>query len=90
MDPVRDWLMLLMIGVTILAGIIGWNVWTFDTAVSGTTVEQTATSTGAVFNQSTLDTVRSIFNNRSEELAKYVSGEYTYTDPASQVLKKNP
>ena len=34
-DPVRDWLMLIMLSSILFVSIIVWNVWAFDTVANG-------------------------------------------------------
>ncbi len=81
-DPVRDWFVLLTVFVLALASIIVWNVWTFDRVASGGVIGRVELPTSAVFNQTSLDTVRTIFENRASEEAKYRTGVYQYTDPS--------
>ncbi len=82
MDPTRDWLGLLLFETIALVGIVAWNVWAFNTVVSGGAIGTVSTSTPSAFNQSSLSMVHAIFLNRSDEEAKYASGAYRYTDPS--------
>lgn len=82
LNPVRDWLALLTFSAIALAGIIIWNVWAFDTVASGGVIGTSATSTPPIFNQSSLDTIHSIFANRAVEKAKYETGTYRFADPS--------
>ena len=34
-SPVRDWLIMLTFSILVLAGIVVWNIWTFDTVANG-------------------------------------------------------
>lgn len=81
-DPTRDWLALLLCSGIALMGIIVWNAWVFDRVASGGVVGTRATSTPPIFNQSSLDTIHAIFDNRAIEEHKYVTGEYRYIDPS--------
>lgn len=81
-DPVRDWLVLLTVATIALAGIIVWNVWAFDTVAAGGTIGSPAPEAPAVLNNSSLDTIRTIFENRAAEEAKYRTGTYRYADPS--------
>ncbi len=81
-DPARDWIMLLTVATIAFAGIVVWNVWAFDTVANGGTVGASATSTPAIFDESSLGAIRAIFADRAVEEAKYVSGEYQYADPS--------
>ena len=80
--PVRDWLVLLTLSILAFVSIVVWNVWAFDTVASGGVIGTTATSTTPVFNHSSLDTIRSVFEKRSAEEAKYRTGVYRYADPS--------
>ena len=81
-DPVRDWIVLLMSMIICLAGIVVWNVWTFDTIASGGSIGPVATSSPPVFSRSSLDAVHAIFTDRLNESVKYTDGIYRYTDPS--------
>ena len=81
-DPTRDWLALLLCSGIALAGIIVWNAWMFDRVANGGVIGTRATSTPPIFNQSSLDTIHTIFDARAAEEQKYVTGEYRYIDPS--------
>ncbi len=81
-DPARDWLVLLTLSVIALAGIVVWNVWTFDTVASGGSIGATVTETPPIFNRSSIDAIHTIFDSRASEEAKYVTGAYHYIDPS--------
>lgn len=81
-DPVRDWLVLITFSTIVLTGIIVWNEWAFDTVASGGVIGTPMTSVPPIFNRSSLDAIRTIFANRAEEEAKYVTGTYRYADPS--------
>jgi hypothetical protein len=81
-DPSRDWLILLSLAFIILMSLIAWNVWAFDTIASGGVIGPKATSTPAAFNRSSIDTIRTIFEKRAAEEAKYVTGAYRFADPS--------
>ena len=81
-DPVRDWLVLILLSTIVLAGIIVWNVWAFDTVASGGIIGNSTIGTSAVPGRFSLDAIRTIFANRAAEEAKYVTGAYRYTDPS--------
>lgn len=82
LDPERDWLMLIMLGTTVLFGVIMWNVWAFNIVAEGGVIGKTTTSTAPTFNQASLDTLRSVFVNRAAEEGKYLNNGYTYVDPS--------
>ena len=81
-DPVRDWLVLLTLSIFAFVCIVVWNVWAFDTVARGGSIGTTATTTPAVFNRSSIDTINAVFEKRAAEEAKYVTGVYRYTDPS--------
>lgn len=81
-NPARDWLILLGLGLILVAAVIGWNVWAFDTVANGGVIGSNATSTPTVFNRSSLDTIHAIFDSRAAEEEKYQTGVYTYSDPS--------
>ena len=81
-NPTRDWLMLLIFSAIALMGIVAWNVWTFQTVAGGGVIGAPAIKTSPVFNSSSLDTIRAIFENRVAEEAKYRTGVYRYADPS--------
>ncbi len=82
LDPVRDWLVVVTLSIILLLGIIVWNVWAFDTVANGGSLGAVAPSTTPVFDQASLDAVHTIFANRADEEAKYVTGVYRYVDPS--------
>ncbi|MDP2651741.1 MAG: hypothetical protein Q8O94_01235 [bacterium] len=82
LHPVRDWLVTLSLSGIALASIIVWNVWAFDTVANGGVIGASATSTPQVFNQGSLDTIKTIFANRAAEKAKYETGTYRFADPS--------
>lgn len=81
-DPVRDWIIVLTLGTLALVSIITWNVWAFDTVANGGTIGTPATVPQVLFNQSSLDAIRAIFDNRAAEEARYENGTYRFTDPS--------
>lgn len=81
-DPVRDWLVLIISSLIVLSGIIVWNVWAFETVVSGGTIGGAKPQNTSVFNPASLDEVHAVFDQRAKEEAKYVTGVYRYADPS--------
>mgnify|MGYP001579822424 CR=1 FL=1 len=80
-DPARDWLILVTCSTILLAGIIVWNVWAFDTVANGKAIG-VAPAAAPSFNQASLDAIRTVFENRADEEANYVTGVYRYADPS--------
>ena len=81
-DPVRDWLVLVGLSVIALAGIIVWNINAFDTVAMGGIIGGQTASPPPLVNQETIDSIRSIFDIRSAEEAKYQTGTYDFIDPS--------
>ena len=82
LDPVRDWLVLLILSVFAFVSIVVWNVWAFDTVAQGGVIGANATSTTPSINRSSIDAIHDIFAKRAGEEAKYVTGVYRYADPS--------
>jgi hypothetical protein len=81
-DPVRDWLVLLTLSLFAFIAIVVWNAWTFGTVARGGTIGTVVTSTPAVFDRASINTIRTVFEMRAAEEAKYVTGVYRYADPS--------
>ncbi len=81
-DPERDWYMLASLSVIAVAGIIVWNVATFDTVANGGVIGAPPAQTIPLFNPASLDTIKTIFDNRAAEEQKYRDGTYRFADPS--------
>ena len=81
-DPARDWMTLLTLALFAFVALVVWNVWAFDTVARGGVIGAPATTTPAVFNRSSVDAIRGIFDARAAEEAKYVTGVYRFADPS--------
>jgi hypothetical protein len=82
LDPVRDWLVLLILAIFAFISIVVWNVWAFETVAQGKAIgTNTATSSPSV-NRSSIDSIHTIFEKRATEEAKYMTGVYRYADPS--------
>lgn len=81
-DPFRDWLILLALAVFSFLCIVVWNVWAFDTVANGGVIGRTATTTPQAFDRTAVNAIRTIFEMRAEEEAKYMTGVYRYSDPS--------
>lgn len=81
-DPVRDWILSLIFSAIVLAGIVVWNTWAFDTVSHGGVIGSVATSSSQVLNNSSLDAIHVIFEKRAAEEAKYETGIYHFVDPS--------
>jgi len=82
LDPERDWIVLIIISTIAFIIIVVWNAWAFDTVAGGGVIGSTAANTPPVFNQTSLDTIHTIFADRAAEEEKYVSDVYHYIDPS--------
>ncbi|MFA6278770.1 MAG: hypothetical protein WCS97_02020 [Candidatus Paceibacterota bacterium] len=82
LDPIRDWMVMLTLSAIALVSIIVWNIWAFNTVATGGVIGVTATSTSPVFNQTALDTIHTIFDERANEEMKYETGTYRFVDPS--------
>ncbi len=81
-DPVRDWILALIFSTIVLAGVIVWNAWAFDTVSRGGIIGSVATSPSQVLTNSSLDAIHSVFEKRAAEEAKYRTGTYRFVDPS--------
>lgn len=81
-DPMRDWLVLITLSTMILAGIVVWNAWAFDTVARGGVIGASSPKSLPIFDHSSLDVIHTIFTNRAIEEEKYKTGIYRYADPS--------
>ncbi|OGG93896.1 hypothetical protein A3G63_02275 [Candidatus Kaiserbacteria bacterium RIFCSPLOWO2_12_FULL_52_8] len=82
-DPSRGWFILLSLSGIALVGIIVWNILAFETVARGGTIGAPTDKTSfSVLDHAQLDSVRMLLVKRAAEEAKYVTGEYHFTDPS--------
>ena len=81
-DPERNWLTLLIGSAILLLIIVAWNVWAFETVVSGGTLGETHPAGAPSANVSALETISTVLDARAAEDNNYVSGAYRFADPA--------
>lgn len=81
-DPERDWITILIMSAVLLSGIVVWNLFVFDTVASGGVIGSPPAAESPMFSQSSLDAIRTVFENRAAEEAKYITDEYHYADPS--------
>jgi len=81
-DPVRDWLVLLTLSTIVLASIVVWNIWAFDTVSRGGVIGAPTTDAPEAFNRASLEEIKSIFASRAVEEARYETGVYRFADPS--------
>lgn len=73
---------MLICAVIVLAGVIVWNLWVFNTIARGGAIGSVEPNSPQVFKKSFLDDVRPIFEKRADEAKKYETGVYRYADPS--------
>lgn len=81
-NPERDWAVILLSSLIILAGIVVWNIRVFDTVARGGVIGTPPAKSSSVFNRALLSDVRAIFEARASEELKYRTGTYQYADPS--------
>jgi len=81
-DPVRDWMVLITLSTILLAGIVVWNVWAFDTVANGGVLGNAVPKATPIFSRTSLEAIHTIFADRAAEETKYVTGVYRYADPS--------
>lgn len=81
-DPARDWILMVSLSIITLMGIIVWDAWAFSTAAGGGVLGEQAASTTPAFDSSSINIISTIFEQRSAEEAKYVTGVYKFIDPS--------
>lgn len=81
-DPSRNWLTLLTLALFAFVCIVVWNIWAFDTVARGGVIGTNVGNSTTVFNRSSINEVRAIFEKRSAEEARYVTGVYRFADPS--------
>ncbi|MEK7604399.1 MAG: hypothetical protein AAB442_01205 [Patescibacteria group bacterium] len=81
-DPERGWVILITLAAIVLAGIIIWDIWAFDTVAKGGVIGRRVASTTPAFDSAVIDKIQGIFDTRAAEEAKYITGAYHFTDPS--------
>lgn len=83
-NPARDWLALITLSVIVLAGIVVWNIWAFETVVGGGAIGAAPSKTAPSMmpDRASLDAIRALFEERAAEKANYANGAYRYADPS--------
>ena len=82
MNPERDWNILLIGTIVLLALIVGWHVWAFGTVVTGGTLGNAGHGASPAAKTSVLDTIPAYLEQRRAEDANYVNGTYRFADPS--------
>ena len=78
--PARDWFLVLVVAVLLVAGSVGWNVWLFQGVERGAVIgESSAGRTG--LDERSIESVRRVFESRQEEQNRY-RNEYRFVDPS--------
>lgn len=78
LQPVRDWFVLVTIGVILLLMSLAWNTWLFSRVTNGEAIG-TATSTPALTTTS-IDSVTALFQKRADIETQYKNGHFV--DPS--------
>lgn len=81
-DPVRDWLILVVISFAAFVGIIAWNVSAFSTLTNSVVANTLTPGAPSAFSDTSLETIHTIFISRAIEQDKYIAGIYRYIDPS--------
>ncbi len=81
-NPERDWALLLGTAGFVLALIVAWNVWAFNTVVGGGTLGDASQAPGAPVASTSLEAIPALLAGRAAEDAKYVDGTYRFADPS--------
>lgn len=82
LNPEHDWIGLLALSSVAFAGIIVWNIWTFDTVANGGVIGTAATNSPTAFDRSSIDAINDIFEKRATEEIRYRTGVYRFSDPS--------
>lgn len=80
MRPARDWFLMLLIAVLLVAGSIGWNFWLFQSVEQGAVIGESSTGRTGLDERS-VEPVRRVFESRQEEQNRY-RNEYRFVDPS--------
>lgn len=78
-QPQRDWLIVMTVSAALLLAGAGWSYWMFLNPGTAGTASATATSTSV--STASLTTVRTVFEKRAAERARYLT-EYHFVDPS--------
>jgi len=81
-DPGRDWLVLLTFSGVALASLLVYNMWLFETVAGGGVLSGEAVDLTPPVSPSAVTIVRTVFEQRASEEAKYVTGTYRLSDPS--------
>lgn len=81
-DPVRDWLVMLLFSAVAFLSIVVWNVWAFETVARGGVIGALVPAASPIFDRAALDAARAVFAARAGEREKYETGVYRLADPS--------
>lgn len=81
-QPARDWFVLLIFSLLLLAVSASWNAWIFHRVITGGTLSSVSTTTSPVITKASIDAVEKVFADRAAEARRYAAGAYTFTDPS--------
>lgn len=75
-------MVLITLSTLTLLSIVVWSAWVFDTVAGGGTLSAPVSRSKSALDQSSLEAIRTVFDTRAGEKAKYVTGIYHFTDPS--------
>ncbi len=81
-DPVRDWLVILILAVLAFVSIVVWNIWAFDTVAHGGIIGPDTRGAQSGLDKSSINSIHDVFTKRAAEVSKYITGVYRYADPS--------
>ena len=79
MHPSRDWLLLLMASVVLVAASVAWNAWLFASVQRGDVIGSAPVI--VPFDAGSVESAREVFRARALEEGKY-RYEYRFVDPS--------
>jgi hypothetical protein len=81
-DPVRNWLILLTVAFITFICIVGGNILTFNRIAEGQMFGAPISTKTVPADDLSIEDVETIFSARANEVKKYQTGEYSFTDPS--------
>lgn len=81
-DPTHSWRLFMRAFMLATIALTAWNVWIYTRVAGGETIDASAVQTPPVLDESSLNVVHTVLDNRAVEEAKYADGAYRYTDPS--------
>ncbi len=82
LNPLRDWAILVIVTLLLLAASLWWNIRLFYNVQRGAIIGGETETTATSVDQSKLNELIKIFSTRAEEAIKYENGTYRFIDPS--------